>query len=332
MRAQILAGLMTAGTVAAAPAVIGHDASCDTPAGRLAAAAHAAGLPADKIPTAVAIGLAESAGDPLARGDVDLMDATWGPSVGAFQVRSLHAERGTGGVRDEAALTDLGHNARSMVAISSGGTNWRPWSVYTNGRYRDFVDDGEAVAGCVNVASVPAAPSAASRPDALELANRAATNVVYGVADRACPPTSTTDLCRRWRAFVGTQPVAPAVAPTAGFVDVEGMTVAAEAAPSLRRMLAAARLDGVELRAVSSLRTSDEQWALRVQNCPDPVHSPPGECSPPTARVGTSEHETGHAVDFADNAWAWLAVNAERFGWSPTAGIDVEPWHWAYTG
>ena len=109
--------------------------------------------------------------------------------------------------------------------------------------------------------------------------------------------------------------------------------VAAEAAPSLRRMLAAARLDGVELRAVSSLRTSDEQWALRVQNCPDPQHSPPGECSPPTARVGTSEHETGHAVDFADNAgsWDWLAANAERFGWS-THTVPGEPWHASFLG
>jgi hypothetical protein len=314
---------------------------CATPAGRLASAAHAAGLPADKVPTAVAVGLAESNGDPSARGDVELMDAKWGPSLGAWQVRSLVAERGTGGVRDELALGDLAHNARSMVAISGGGENWQPWSVFTNGRYAARLEEGQRAAGCVgSAAPVSHGETVANgRPDAAELFNRAATNVIYGVGDRACPASSGAELCARWRAFtaIGQTSVTHITADDGrATVTVDGMTVAVEAAPSLRRMLAAARMDGVELRAVSSLRTADEQWALRVQNCPDPANSPPMECSPPTARVGTSEHETGHAVDFEagpDGAsWRWLAANAERFGWHPTAGIAVEPWHWGFTG
>jgi hypothetical protein len=280
------------------------------------------------VSTAVAVGLAESGADPLAVGDTTITDAKWGPSVGAWQVRTLWAERGTGGVRDELALTDLDHNARSMVAISSGGTNWQPWSVYTNGRYAAHMTEGEAVAGCRDGVA-PMSP--AVRPQASELLNRAATNVIYGVADRACGPSTATDLCRRWQTFVGGLPLVTPTPTTAGFVTVDGMTVAAEAAPSLRRMLDAARADGVELSAVSSLRSSDEQWALRVQNCPDPERSAPSDCSPPTARVGTSEHETGHAVDFAQPGWRWLAANAERFGWS-THTVPGEPWHASYLG
>jgi hypothetical protein len=331
-------GLALGASTVPAVGVLTSDADvCATPAGRLAAAAHAAGLPADKVPTAVAVGLAESNGDPSARGDVELVDAKWGPSVGAFQIRSLVAERGTGGVRDELALTDLAHNARSMVAISGGGENWQPWSVFTNGRYAARLEEGQRAAGCVgSAAPVSHGETVANgRPDAAELFNRAATNVIYGVGDRACPATSSAELCARWRAFTsaaGPYNRAGEVKPTgSGFTSVDGMTVAVEAAPSLRRMLAAARMDGVELRAVSSLRTADEQWALRVQNCPDPANSPPGDCSPPTARVGTSEHETGHAVDFAEGGWAWLAANAERFGWS-TRTVPGEPWHASYLG
>lgn len=324
-RSATLAMALGASAVPAAGVLTTVPAACDGPAGRLAVAAHAAGLPADKVATAVAIGLAESGGDPLAVGDVDLVDGKWGPSVGVFQVRSLHAERGTGGVRDELALTDLGRNARSMVAVSGAGTDWRPWSVYASGAYLARMPEGEAAASCAGTASVTAA-----RPDAAELLNRAVTNVVYGVGDRACPSGSTADLCSRWRAFTAGEPGVRAVPTAAGMVTVEGMTVAAEAAPSLRRMLAAARSDGVELSAVSSLRTADEQAALRRQNCPDPVSSPAVACTPATAKVGTSEHETGHAVDFAPGSFTWLEANASRFGFAAT--VPSEPWHFSYVG
>lgn len=325
-----VAALALGASVPVAGVAMADPAVCDSTAGRLAVAAHTAGLPADKIPTAVAVALAESGGDNAAVGDTAIVDSKWGPSVGGWQVRSLHAERGTGGVRDELALPDLAHNARSMVAISSAGANWQPWSVYTNGRYLTHLSEGKRVANCTG--TVTAADTRYSaRPDAFELVNRAATNVIYGVGDTACPPSSSVELCARWRTFTSQLPTPTAAAPTAGMVTVEGMTVAAEAAPSLRRMLAAARSDGIELRAVSSLRSSDEQWALRVQNCPDPADSPPADCSPPTAKVGTSEHETGHAVDFASDGWAWLAANAERFGWS-THTVPGEPWHASFLG
>lgn len=78
----------------------------------------------------------ESGGNPTAIGDIALQTTKWGPSIGLWQIRSLNAEKGTGGTRDQTALFDPRHNAESMAAISAGGTNWQPWTVYNTGAYR----------------------------------------------------------------------------------------------------------------------------------------------------------------------------------------------------
>jgi hypothetical protein len=81
--------------------------------------------------TAVAIAMAESwGGDPNAVGDVGLQDSKWGPSIGLWQIRSLKAESGKGTTRDATRLKDPAFNARSMYAISGGGTKWSDWTVY----------------------------------------------------------------------------------------------------------------------------------------------------------------------------------------------------------
>lgn len=117
---------------------------------RLAASA---GLTGDAVRTAVAISgwngspnPGESGGDPGAvnRGDAS-SDGRWTGSFGLWQVRALRAEEGTGGTRDSTRLLDPRFNAHAMAEISGGGTNWRPWSVYTSGAYRanyDALDDG----------------------------------------------------------------------------------------------------------------------------------------------------------------------------------------------
>jgi LAS superfamily LD-carboxypeptidase LdcB len=66
---------------------------------------------------------------------------------------------------------------------------------------------------------------------------------------------------------------------------------------------------------------------------------PASQCSPPTARPGTSMHERGLAIDFtssgklitshADKAFVWLAANAARFGFY---NLPSEPWHWSING
>lgn len=105
------------------------------------ALARGAGLDHERAVIATAISWAENdTHDPGRMGDLALQDATWGPSVGLWQIRSLKAQQGTGGTRDASRLTDPQFNARSMFAESNGGRNWRPWSTYTDGKYLRHID------------------------------------------------------------------------------------------------------------------------------------------------------------------------------------------------
>ncbi|MGI8663087.1 MAG: D-alanyl-D-alanine carboxypeptidase family protein [Acidimicrobiales bacterium] len=127
--------------------------------------------------------------------------------------------------------------------------------------------------------------------------------------------------------------------PVADFplTTVRGITVASSIADQLARLLDAADASGVSLGG-SGYRDPRQQQALRNRNCPDPINSPPGACSPPTARAGTSMHEQGVAIDFTEGAtvlrsgsagYQWLAANAGRFGFS---NLPSEPWHWSTNG
>lgn len=101
---------------------------------------HDAGFTGAALLTIVAIAKAESGFDTDAVGDRDLTDATWGPSVGLLQIRSLHRELGTGGQRDERANHDPAHNARAGWSISDRGRSFGPWSVFQSGAYRRHLD------------------------------------------------------------------------------------------------------------------------------------------------------------------------------------------------
>ncbi len=84
---------------------------------------------------------AESNGDDTALGDVGLQDATWGPSEGAPQVRTLKRQTGTGGYRDIQWLQgNLAHQQQAAYAISKGGADFSPWSTFTNGAYTKYRD------------------------------------------------------------------------------------------------------------------------------------------------------------------------------------------------
>jgi hypothetical protein len=106
---------------------------------QLAALALSAGCPASAAPIAAAIAAAESGGNPGAQGDISLMDGTWDWSQGLWQIRGLRAERGTGGLRDSLANANPVTNARAMYIISSGCTDWTPWSTYTSGAYLAYL-------------------------------------------------------------------------------------------------------------------------------------------------------------------------------------------------
>ncbi len=117
----------------------------------IAAYARQAGFTGDNLTTIVAVILAESGGDPDEVGDESLVNATYGPSIGLAQVRSLRAELGTGRPRDAARLTDPAFNLRSAWSISSGGTNFRPWTQWVNRKYQQFMIRAAAAAEGVNL-------------------------------------------------------------------------------------------------------------------------------------------------------------------------------------
>lgn len=100
-------------------------------AGEIARLAYDAGIhDVTDLTKAIAIAFAESNGNPNAIGDVTRQTATWGPSYGLWQIRSLKAESGKGTVRDGTRLTDPVFNAKSMYSISHGGKDWGPWTTW----------------------------------------------------------------------------------------------------------------------------------------------------------------------------------------------------------
>ncbi len=103
-------------------------------------------------------------GNPDSVGDVGLETAQWGPSVGLWQIRSINAQKGTGGQRDEVANHDPASNARNALAISAGGTNWRPWSTYTTGAYLAYLPAARRAATNPTATSTPSAVLVASNP------------------------------------------------------------------------------------------------------------------------------------------------------------------------
>jgi len=102
-----------------------------------------AGVPEQDIPTMVAIAMAESAGNTDAQGDKTLANSKWGNSVGLFQIRSLRDPSKYSGVdrlRDAAKLEDPVYNAKAAWAISKEGTDYSPWTTFTEGTYEKYMD------------------------------------------------------------------------------------------------------------------------------------------------------------------------------------------------
>lgn len=96
--------------------------------------------------TAAAVAMAESGGNPNARGDV-----TIGGSLGLWQVYlSAHQEYAVApdpdGTLGTNALYDPDTNADAAFKISSGGTVWTPWSTYNSGAYKQYLTGQSASA------------------------------------------------------------------------------------------------------------------------------------------------------------------------------------------
>lgn len=123
--------------------------------------------------------------------------------------------------------------------------------------------------------------------------------------------------------------------------QVRGFKVNLALADSLEALLVAAEADGIILGGWGH-RPVDQQIVLRIGHCGDSGYAifdmPAGNCSPPTARPGHSEHELGLAVDFTENGvilnrsspgFLWLKENAGDYG---LINLPSEAWHWSTTG
>lgn len=102
---------------------------------------------------------------------------------------------------------------------------------------------------------------------------------------------------------------------------------------ALRRMGEASRLENITLIVKSGYRSYSEQKAIY-----DELLSSPERVGISTDDFpGTSEHQTGYAVDFLDSggkASEWLSENAHKYGWSMTYSSNSEynPLHYRYLG
>lgn len=192
-----------------------------TPA-EIYAAARGAGLNSAQAVIATAVALAESNGDDAALGDIALQNGTWGPSAGAWQVRTLKADTGKGTNRDVSALTagGLGRQAQAMAAISAGGTNWSPWSVYGSGAYQRYLGQAQAAAvgdpGATQLLSNPTAAGGGAATQVVDQARGILLKLVAGVLGLALLGVGlNTALSLRKRTIAGGDKVRSGVAQAA---------------------------------------------------------------------------------------------------------------------
>jgi LAS superfamily LD-carboxypeptidase LdcB len=124
-----------------------------------------------------------------------------------------------------------------------------------------------------------------------------------------------------------------------------------EAALALEDLFSAGSKDGIQLTAVSAFRSFDRQVQLHNSYIKTLGSDWTNKFS---AIPGTSEHQTGLAIDVSSVAYGnqleqgfgdtkegkWLAENAHRFGYIirypkdkvNITGYDYEPWHIRYVG
>jgi hypothetical protein len=172
----------------------------------------------------------------------------------------------------------------------------------------------------------------AAQQDALRKQAEAA-----GVVLPVLPPSSTTSPPRRGSSS-GPLPQIPSVS----VVNVGGFMVNTVIAQQFGAMLMFFAATGLKLGG-GAYRSPAGQIQTRMNNCGttyyDIYEKPASQCSPPTARPGTSMHELGMAIDFtcngslinsrSDPCFIWLVANAATFG---LYNLPSEPWHWSTNG
>lgn len=108
---------------------------------QVASAARAAGFTGDALVTAVTVARAESGWRP----DASHVNSNGSTDHGLWQINSVHASLlAAGDWRDPVA------NARMAYAVSSGGANWTPWTVFNSGGYRQYLSDAQAAVAALD--------------------------------------------------------------------------------------------------------------------------------------------------------------------------------------
>lgn len=115
----------------------------------VASAAYDAGIRSPvTLAQATAIAFAESGGNERAHNAVPPDD-----SYGLWQINMYGdlgpARRSQFGLSSNEALYDIATNARAMHAISSQGTNWKPWTTFQGARYWLVYPAAQAAAAAV---------------------------------------------------------------------------------------------------------------------------------------------------------------------------------------
>lgn len=82
--------------------------------------------------TAYAICMAESGGNPGARG----VNTNGTDDVGLMQINQIHV---FSGLISDAGRYDPAQNMQAAYAIYKGKGNFTPWSAYNNGKYAKFL-------------------------------------------------------------------------------------------------------------------------------------------------------------------------------------------------
>jgi LAS superfamily LD-carboxypeptidase LdcB len=98
----------------------------------------------------------------------------------------------------------------------------------------------------------------------------------------------------------------------------------APAAESYKQLVAAAKVEGIDLTVTDSYRTYDQQVELAAEKG---LYADGGLAAVP----GTSNHGWGLAVDFNVNtpaALEWLRTNGHSYGFVEAS--RREPWHWEF--
>ncbi len=122
-----------------------------------------------------------------------------------------------------------------------------------------------------------------------------------------------------------------------GFVNTGVFVACKSIAKNIENMVAAAKKDGIILGG-GGFRTKEQQIELRKKNCGGDVDTKKStQCNPPTAKPGTSRHESGKAFDITcdgksmagSKCFTWLQNNAAKYG---LKNYKAEPWHWSTDG